>query len=138
MTFVLTQAFKAEEVDLPRDGAVAAHATITLPDDFTSMDFLESTFNAQYVPLPCTQCFHDAARITCTHASFSYAAGIWAHNELRAASGAGTMATSRSMQWCRSRWARGTLSCWPMTSLISWAPNRPWTEVITAAKTSVL
>jgi len=41
------QAFKPEEVDLPRDGTVAAHATITLPDDFTSLDFLGSTFSAQ-------------------------------------------------------------------------------------------
>ena len=43
----LLQAFKAEEVDLPRDGKVAAHATITLPDDFNSLDFLGSTFTAQ-------------------------------------------------------------------------------------------
>ena len=52
------QAFKADEVDLPRDGTVAAHATITLPDDFNSLDFLSSTFAAQYVAaLPCTpQC----------------------------------------------------------------------------------
>ena len=52
------QAFKADEVDLPRDGTVAAHATITLPDDFNSLDFLSSTFAAQYVAaLPSTpQC----------------------------------------------------------------------------------
>ena len=41
------QAFKADEVDLPRDGKIAAYATITLPDDFNSLDFLGSTFTAQ-------------------------------------------------------------------------------------------
>lgn len=56
------QAFKADEVDLPRDGTVAAHATITLPDDFNSLDFLSSTFAAQYVAaLPSTlQCSRTA------------------------------------------------------------------------------
>lgn len=56
------QAFKADEVDLPRDGTVAAHATITLPDDFNSLDFLSSTFAAQYVAaMPCTpQCSRTA------------------------------------------------------------------------------